>query len=127
MLVGFSLALGNYIYGETVGFGPSSISIFPIQIASHPVHVISWISLFSCAVALTATFLTPPVDRAQLSVFVERAQPIGFWGAVGGARNDGNRLKQMAISWLLGVIAVYSGLFGLGYLLRGEWSLGCYW
>lgn len=124
MLVGFSLALGNYIYGETVGFGPSSISIFPIQMASHPVHVISWISLFSCAAALTATFLTPPVDKAQLSIFVERTQPIGFWGAVGGARNDGTRLKQMAISWVLGVIAVYSGLFGLGYLLRGEWTVG---
>jgi hypothetical protein len=55
---------------------------------------------------------------------VERTQPIGFWGAVGGAKNDGNRLKQMAISWLLGVIAVYSELFGLGYLLRGEWIIG---
>jgi SSS family solute:Na+ symporter len=73
---------------------------------------------------LTATFLTPPVDKAQLSIFVERTQPIGFWGAVGGARNDGTRLKQMAISWVLGVIAVYSGLFGLGYLLRGEWTVG---
>ncbi|MDC3393267.1 Na+:solute symporter [Luminiphilus sp.] len=124
MLVGFSLALGNYIYGQTVGFGESSISIFPTQMASHPIHVISWISLVSCVAALTATFLTAPVNKAQLYKFFERVQPIGFWGAVGEVKNDGNRLKQMGISWVLGVIAVYSGLFGIGHLLREERVIG---
>jgi Na+/proline symporter len=120
MLVGFGLALANYVVGQTVGFGPGRMSILPAFMASHAIHVICWISFTAGAAALVATWLTPPATDAQLKLFVERVQPMGFWRDFESADDSGRSLLQSCGFWLLGTVAIYFLMFGLGFLFRLE-------
>ena len=78
---------------------------------------------------LTVTFLTRPVSDAHLERFYRRVRPGGWWSPV-AARCPGivqDRASRGWLGWLSGVVCIYSGLFGIGYLclaqpLRG---LGC--
>ena len=126
MLTGFVLALVNYLYGQSVGFPEGQISILPISMASHPIHVITWISMTAAVTAIVATLVTAPVDAEQLRKFVKKAQPVGFWKdyqPISAARRG---LASSLQGWLLGAAGIYAGLFGLGYLLRLEIVIGTF-
>ncbi len=124
MLTGVSLALGNYLVGSVVGFPDGQMSVLPSSMASHPIHVISWVSLASCVAAITATLLTKPTSDEQLKRFVEKVQPMGFWPDHVNRGSARGKLLQSIINWGLGVVSVYSALFGIGYLLRLEHGIG---
>jgi SSS family solute:Na+ symporter len=70
------------------------------------------------AIWITVTFLTRPHRDDHLNDFYRRVRPGGWWGAVAQANPDIPR-ESMAknwIGWLLGVVCIYSGLFGVGYV-----------
>ena len=124
MLVGFLLALVNFAVGRLGGFPEGQMSVFPAALASHPIHVICWISLASGIAAVTATYLSAPVERAQLARFVEKVRPMGFWGRIDSAYAPPQPLLGSVVYWLLGTVAVYLLLFGTGYVLRTGWLAG---
>lgn len=118
MLTGFVLALVNYIVGQQGLFAAGQMSIFPAFMASHAIHVICWISLFSALASIVATLATAPVDDALLRQFVARTRPMGFWKdySEGHAPERGFGLSLWYFS--LAGVSIYAGMFGVGYLLR---------
>lgn len=124
MLVGFGLAFANYLVGQTGGFADGQMSLFPIFMASHPIHVICWISLVSGIISMIVTLLTPPVPESLLREFASKVHPMGFWKG----HNDGfTSERSFALSvfyFLLGSGSIYAGMFGIGYLLRLEYLIG---
>lgn len=78
MLVGFSLATANYMIGRASGFCEGSMSIFPGFMASHPIHVMCWISLVFGTAPLVVTLLAPPVEERLLWEFAKRIHSMGF-------------------------------------------------
>jgi hypothetical protein len=85
---------------------------------------------------IAVTLLTPPADRDRLVSFHRQIRPLGpGWRPVVEARRaagetmpgngvgDGEpeeSLSAAALAWLLGVLAVYSAMFGTGYVLYGR-------
>ena len=96
------------------GFGlESPITLYPIVFGT----TIVW---------LITTYLTSPVDENKLTEFYKRTYPGGLgWknisNKVGKLKSEINFGKAF-LNWLLGVILVYSFLFGLGSLLFGYYS-----
>ena len=71
---------------------------------------------------LAVTWLTPPTETSTLQNFYDRVRPYGRgWQQVvetgQGARDD---LPAGVLCWFLGCVAVYSILFGVGYILYGQ-------
>ncbi|MCP3672919.1 MAG: Na+:solute symporter [Gammaproteobacteria bacterium] len=124
MAIGFSLAFFNYIVGQTSGFAESQMSIFPIEMASHPIHVICWISLVAGSFSLAITFLTPQVSDEQLKKFVAKVRPMGFWKGHNVGFDSERSFGQSIFYFFLGTFAIYAGMFGIGYLLRLEYLIG---
>jgi solute:Na+ symporter, SSS family len=124
MLTGFSLALVNYIAGLQGAFPPGQVSLFPTFMASHAIHVICWISLFAAIASVIATLLTAPVDEELLRKFVAKTRPMGFWKdySEGYAPERGFGLSLWYFA--LAGVSIYSGMFGVGYLLRLDTVLG---
>ena len=76
---------------------------------------------------LVVTYITPAVEREHLKKFYQRAHPGGIgWrmlqSEMPDVKGDSGFLK-LFIDWLLGVVVVYTVLFGLGYLLFAEFAI----
>ena len=125
MVTGFSLALVNYILVQRGALPPGQMSIFPPSLASHPVHVICWISLCAGGASIAATLLTAPVDEALIRRFVEKVRPMGFWKGHNAGYSPVRSLRASLCYWALGTVSIYAGMFGIGYLLRLQYGLGC--
>ena len=85
---------------------------------------------------ILVTLVTPPADRERLVSFHRQIRPLGpGWGPVVDARmaagdvvgpegpgrgEPAESLSAAALAWLLGVLAVYSAMFGTGYVLYGR-------
>lgn len=125
MLTGFILALVNYVAGQQGWFPPGQMSIFPVAMANHAIHVICWISLLAALASIVATLLTAPADPELLREFVRRTRPMGFWRdyAQGGFEPERNFAESLLYFVLAGV-SIYAGMFGVGYALRLETSAG---
>jgi len=124
MLVGFSLALVNFLVGRMAGYPEGQMSILPEVMASHAIHVICWISLISGSVALLVTWLTKPVDDKQLRKFAEKVNPMGFWKGHNEGATSERSFANSLFYWLLGTAAIYAAMFGVGYMLRLEYLVG---
>ncbi len=76
---------------------------------------------------LIATFVTRPTDQATLDEFYQRVRPGGpGWGPLAKRHPHvipDSGLTKLAIDWLVGVVFIYSTLFGVGYLLFGRMLL----
>ncbi len=91
--------------------------------ADFPVNLFSVAGL-TTVLWLAATFVTRPPDDATLDAFYHRVHPGGpGWKPV-AARNPSVRpdadFGALAVDWLVGVLLVYTTLFGVGYLLMGR-------
>ena len=125
MLTGFGLALVNYVAGQQGWYPPGQMSIFPIFLASHAIHVICWISLFAALASIIATLITSPVDPELLREFVRRTRPMGFWGDyTHGDFKPERSFAESLLYFALAGISIYAGMFGIGYLLRLEMATG---
>jgi solute:Na+ symporter, SSS family len=124
MLTGFSLALINYVMVHKGLLPAEQMSIFPTQMATHPIHVICWISLVAGAASVLATLLTPPVEEQLLRNFVEKIRPLGFWKGHNTGFSSERSLGLSVYYWLLGTVSIYAGMFGIGHLLRLQYTQG---
>ncbi len=77
---------------------------------------------------LAVTYLTKPVPEEKLKEFYRRTYPGGIgWRQIAEkvpeVKSDSN-FGRLFINWLMGVVLVYSFLFGLGHVLFGEYLSG---
>jgi Na+/proline symporter len=98
--------------------------------AEFPINLYSVVG-FTTVVWLTATFLTRPTAPETLDAFYRKVHPGGpGWAPVARRHPDvepDRGLGRLALDWVVGVVLVYSTLFGTGYLILGwtVWGLGC--
>jgi Na+/proline symporter len=110
------------------------LNAFGIQVpglqAEFPLNLYSVVG-FTTLLWLAATFLTRPTDTETLDTFYRTVHPGGpGWAPVAERHPDvepDSGLGRLALDWLVGVVLVYSTLFGTGYLLLGwtVWGLAC--
>jgi Na+/proline symporter len=84
-----------------------------------PVTTLAW---------LITVFITKPVESEKLGKFYKRVHPGGAgWRAFAKSYPevipDGN-YGTLLIDWILGIILVYSFLFGIGKIILGEYLFG---
>jgi Na+/proline symporter len=76
---------------------------------------------------LIVTFATRPVNHEHLKAFYRRAHPGGLgWRSVQAEMPEvkgDSGFFRLFIDWILGVVVVYTFLFGLGYLLFAEYGV----
>ncbi len=97
-----------------------------------PSHVSLLATVASTTVVwLVVTYLTKPTDAATLEGFYRRVRPAGpGWASVRAATGLGpspDSLSQAMLGWVLGVLFVYSALFGTGSILYGKWPQASLW
>jgi SSS family solute:Na+ symporter len=100
-------------------------------------YLLVWIVLASVTLSITVTALTKPVENKVLRRFIARVKPFGFWkGMVFEKHINLHIIKKRIIMWVLGVVTTFSGMFSIGYFLRGPRSTGlicfvvsviCFW
>jgi SSS family solute:Na+ symporter len=75
---------------------------------------------------LLVTYLSPPVAKEHLKAFYRRAHPGGAgWKHIQAELPDvtgDSGFMRLFVDWLLGVVMVYTFLFGVGYLLFNEYA-----
>ncbi|GAB5521189.1 MAG: Na+:solute symporter [Rhodothermales bacterium] len=115
LLVILALVLGQF--GINI---PGLQSPFPTNLFA--------VTAFTTVLWLIATFVTRPTDRATLDTFYQRVRPAGpGWRSLSESHptvQADASLAGLGVSWLLGVVLVYSFLFGFGYVLLGSLPLG---
>ena len=78
------------------------------------------------AVWLIATFVTRPEPMSKLTSFYRSVRPAGSgWRPVARAAGLSERSGEIwpnFANWLLGIVLVYSTLFGIGEIIFGAWS-----
>jgi len=100
-------------------------------------YLLVWIVLASTLISICATLLTKPVENEVLKKFITRVKPFGFWkGMVFEKQMNLQIIKKKIIIWILAVLMIFSGMFSIGYFLRGPRSTGvicfivsvvCFW
>ena len=75
---------------------------------------------------LIVTFLTKPTDEKVLIEFYKRVHPGGkLWKPISSKLpeiKDNSNFVVMFVNWILGVILVYTSLFGIGSLILAEYT-----
>ncbi|NTW56025.1 MAG: Na+:solute symporter [Chlorobiaceae bacterium] len=83
---------------------------------------------FTIAVTLAVTWLTPPTDTTQLEKFYRTTRVGGrLWKKVSSNLPDvesDTGFGMLFVDWALGVIMIYTVLFGIGKLIFGDLFLG---
>ncbi len=71
-------------------------------------------------------YMTPPVSMEHLEGFYRRVRPGGWWGPLAERCPEIQTAstKRAWTGWLAGTVCVYTGLFGMGYLCIGKYTLG---
>lgn len=93
----------------------------------HDLVKLTFITFGSMACWIAVTLVTPAESRERLVMFFRQIRPPGFWGPI--AREVGPDVQQesflqMAALWILGVIATFSLMLGIGKVLFGAWLSG---
>ncbi|NTV92959.1 MAG: Na+:solute symporter, partial [Chlorobiaceae bacterium] len=82
------------------------------------------IVLFTISLTLIVTFLTPPTETGRLQSFYRTTRVGGvLWKKISATMPDVESDKgfvMLFIDWLLGIILVYTVLFGTGKLIFGD-------
>ena len=111
-----------------------SVGFFIAAKNGHPVpsHVSLLITVgVTTVVWLAATYLTAPTEPAVLDGFYRLTRPAGpGWAAVRartGLPPSPDSLAHSLLGWVLGCVAVYSALFGMGSFLYGRTGPAMMW
>ena len=117
MVVSFAVAM-------YFGFGHAALGFAELNASLELVIGVA----FTTLVWMVVTFATPPTAPETLQRFFDRIRPYDIgWGAavdVGDAQGARSEIAPALLCWFLGMVAVYSALFGTGYILYGRASLG---
>ncbi len=82
----------------------------------------------SLLVTILVTFLTPPESEITLQKFYRRVGPGGWWKPEHRAQSQAPSATQGLWPKLLaGAVFLWAGIFGVGYLMIGEWGSGALW
>jgi Na+/proline symporter len=77
---------------------------------------------------LVVTFLTKPIEEFKLIEFYKRTYPGGKgWEKISSKISDVKKISgfgRLFINWILGIVVVYSFLFGVGQIIFHEYLLG---
>lgn len=107
-----------------VGFiSAESLSRAELLYSSDHYPILFALIVAACAALwLTVTFFTKPVSPTHLGRFYRRVRPGGWWKPVANAHPDvhADPTGPAWLGWLSGVVCIYSGLFGVGYLCLGR-------
>jgi len=122
MVVSFSVAIYFQFVHRSLGLPPLDPSL----------QLVIGVALTSVG-WLLVTFLTPPASEETLRRYYGQIRPFGAgWRRVLklGPGDPGPMAGGVAVGflgWFLGVVAVYSALFGTGFLLFGNvpWGIVC--
>lgn len=72
-------------------------------------------------------YLTPPVSEAHLERFYRRVRPGGWWAPLAERCPEIRTASALQgwIGWVAGTVCIFAGMFGIGYLLTGQylWSV----
>jgi len=89
--------------------------------------------LFTTICWVTTAYVGPVTDRQVLVNFYNKARPFGpGWNAVRkeagiveatGAKLEADNIPMALIGWVSGCTMIWSGLFAVGNVLYGRWSL----
>jgi SSS family solute:Na+ symporter len=110
----------------------TAMQIVPQPFAGTP-NADAWVMLVTVGVStvvwIAVTFLTRPEPDSVLDAFYRRVRPGGpGWAAVSARLGFGREPipggGQAWTSWIAGIVAVYSTLFGIGKLVFGELASG---
>ena len=84
--------------------------------------------LGTTVVWIVATFITKPTEEKKLIEFYKRTHPGGIgWKRISVKLPDiksDTGFGRMIINWLLGVVMVYSALFGVGRIIFADFFIG---
>ncbi len=85
-------------------------------------HRLTTIVLTCTVIWIGVTMLTRPVATDHLKAFYRRVRPGGWWGPIATSCPEVPREKSRGLwlGWISGVVCVYSGLFGVGYLCLAQ-------
>ncbi len=111
------------IAGMVIAFF-SSIILYPLYPEVRSEYLMFWIILLSSAGAIAATLLTPPVEQSVLEGFARKTGAIGFWNGLPDPARPRRELISRLWLWVLGVITTFCGMFGIGYLILLQWTVG---
>ncbi|HOX39832.1 MAG TPA: Na+:solute symporter [Candidatus Brocadiia bacterium] len=91
----------------------------------YPVQLVI-IIVVATAVWVAVTFMTKPVEERHLEEFYRRVRPGGWWGPMAQKCPDVKQDKALPgwPGWIAGVVCIYTGLFGIGYLCLGRTLAG---
>jgi SSS family solute:Na+ symporter len=84
----------------------------------------------TCTVVwVVVTFLTRRHSNEHLKQFYRRVRPGGWWGPVARECPEvkPDQIRWQWIPWFLGVVCIYSGLFGVGYICLARPWTGLAW
>lgn len=104
--------------------------LFIYPVAKYVLHLQAPLSLYPIVLGTTivwivVTFLTKPVDENILKEFYDRTYPGGIgWRKISKDYVNNNVFSTLFINWLMGIVLVYSFLFGLGEFLFYEYLKG---
>jgi len=71
--------------------------------------------------------LTQPVDSSQLEKFYKKVRPGGWWGPMSRKFPEiesGFDAGKSWVGWFLGLMFIWGGLLGVGYMVTGKMALG---
>lgn len=75
---------------------------------------------------LTATFITAPEPMEKLVSFYRNVHPAGTWwrpvARSAGIPERTGEIWPNVVNWIMGILMVYSILFGIGQILFGNWT-----
>jgi hypothetical protein len=112
MVISFAVALWFQFLHTRLGFAPLAPSVQ--LLVGVGVTTVGW---------FTVTLLTPPTDRATLQSFYDRIRPM-WWGWRGAVATRGPDPEESVtaafLCWFLGLVTIYTALFGTGYLIYGS-------
>ncbi|MCD6355811.1 MAG: Na+:solute symporter, partial [Anaerolineaceae bacterium] len=92
----------------------------------YPVRLFIIIAI-STIVWVIVTFKTKPISDEHLKRFYRRVKPGGFWKPIAEKCPEVKIAftgKLEIIGWFLGVMCIYASLFGIGWILIGEYQQG---
>jgi SSS family solute:Na+ symporter len=104
-----------------------AVGFFVLKKMGHPVAdgvALLWTVALTTIVWLATTYLTKPVDQAALVKFYEKVRPAGAgWAQVqrlSGLAPSRDNLATALVGWVLGLLTIYSALFGAGAYIYGH-------
>lgn len=103
------------------------IFIYPIAIyvfKLNPPLTLYPIVLGTTIIWLIVTYLTKPVDELKLREFYNKINPGGIGWRKFSNGNENISFHRLFVSWLMGVILIYSFLFGIGEIIFQKYLTG---